>query len=181
VARAIDSEIKKYGLDFVHLDISHKPATFVREHFPNIHDKLMTLGIDMTKEPIPVVPAQHYTCGGVVTDLDGRTDLPGLYAAGECAESGLHGANRLASNSLLECLVFGDASAADILARWDEFDAPPAIRRGTKAGFRIRTKKSSSSRTGPKSAASCGITWASCAAPSGWSAQPIASSCCLMK
>jgi L-aspartate oxidase len=128
VARAIDSEIKKYGLDFVHLDISHKPATFVREHFPNIHDKLMTLGIDMTKEPIPVVPAQHYTCGGVVTDLDGRTDLPGLYAAGECAESGLHGANRLASNSLLECLVFGDASAADILARWDEFDAPPAIR-----------------------------------------------------
>jgi L-aspartate oxidase len=127
VARAIDSEIKKYGLDFVHLDISHKPADFVREHFPNIHDKLLSLGIDMTRQPIPVVPAQHYTCGGIITDLDGRTDLPGLYAAGECAESGLHGANRLASNSLLECLVFGSAAAADILARWETFEAPPAI------------------------------------------------------
>jgi len=128
VARAIDSEIKRFGLDYIHLDISHMPADFVREHFPNIHEKLMGLGIDMTKEPIPVVPAQHYTCGGVLIDLAGRTDLPGLYAAGECTESGLHGANRLASNSLLECFVFGEAAAADILARWDSFDAPPPVR-----------------------------------------------------
>ena len=128
VARANDSEIKRDGLDFVHLDISHQPPEFVREHFPNIYEKLLGLGIDMTKGPIPVVPAQHYTCGGIVIDLAGRTDLPGLYAAGECTESGLHGANRLASNSLLECFVFGEAAASDILARWDEFDAPPPVR-----------------------------------------------------
>jgi L-aspartate oxidase len=128
VARAIDHEIKRLGLDYVHLDISHMPADFVREHFPNIHTKLLGLGIDITRDPIPVVPAQHYTCGGILIDLKGRTDLPGLYAAGECTQSGLHGANRLASNSLLECLVFGEAAAGHIGRHWDEMPPPPPIR-----------------------------------------------------
>ncbi len=127
VARAIDHEIKRLGLDYVHLDISGKPPEFVMEHFPTIYAKLLTLGIDITKEPIPVVPAMHYTCGGVVIDLDGCTDLPGLYAAGEVSQSGLHGANRLASNSLLECFVFGEAAARHILAHWDEFPDPGTI------------------------------------------------------
>ncbi|MEL6529396.1 MAG: FAD-binding protein, partial [Pseudomonadota bacterium] len=96
--------------------------------FPTIHEKLTGLGIDMTTGPIPVVPAQHYTCGGVVVGLDARTDLPGLWAAGECTESGLHGANRLASNSLLECFVYGEAAASDILENWDNLEAAPAIK-----------------------------------------------------
>lgn len=116
VARAIDFEMKKHGLDCVHLDISHQSPAFLQEHFPNILARCAELGIDITREPIPVVPAAHYTCGGVLTDLAGRTDLQGLYAIGETACTGLHGANRLASNSLLECMVFARAAAQAIAA-----------------------------------------------------------------
>jgi L-aspartate oxidase len=130
VARAIDHELKRLGLDYVHLDISHRDPGFVLSHFPTIAARLAEadIGIDITREPIPVVPAAHYTCGGVMVDLDGRTDLDGLYAAGEVTMSGLHGANRLASNSVLECLVFGVAAAEHINRAWGDMPPPPPIR-----------------------------------------------------
>ena len=117
VARAIDYEMKKRGIDSVFLDISHKKESFILEHFPNIHANCMQYGLDLAKQPVPVVPAAHYSCGGVLTDLRGRTDLKRLYAIGETSCTGLHGANRLASNSLLECLILAEAAANDIAAR----------------------------------------------------------------
>ncbi len=127
VARAIDHEMKRLGADCVYLDISHKPEKFIKSRFPTVLGKCREFGFDMTKEPIPVVPAAHYTCGGIVVDKHGRCDLDGLYAIGETAFTGMHGANRLASNSLLECLVLSSAAGRDILKNIDSVPMPPEL------------------------------------------------------
>lgn len=128
VARAIDHEMKRLGLDCVYLDISHKPKDFILEHFPNVYATCLKFGYDMSKEPVPVVPAAHYTCGGVMVDRDGCTDVDALYCIGEASYTGLHGANRMASNSLLECIVYGKSASQHIAGRLDEsvpaFDLP---------------------------------------------------------
>ena len=119
--------MKRLGIDCVYLDISHKPAEFIKAHFPTVYERCLDFGIDITQQPIPVVPAAHYTCGGVLVDQHGHTDVPGLYAIGETTFTGLHGANRMASNSLLECFVYARSAAADMLQRLPGTPLPESL------------------------------------------------------
>ncbi len=129
MARAIDYEMKRLGVECMYLDISHKEPEFIRHHFPTIYERCLKIGIDITTQSIPVVPAAHYTCGGIMVDLHGQTDISGLYAIGEVTYTGLHGANRMASNSLLECVVFAHSAAKDILTKLPAASEPPKLPR----------------------------------------------------
>ena len=167
-------------MDCVYLDISHQSPSFPEAHFPNIKARCAELGIDITRQPIPVVPAAHYTCGGVVTDLKGRTDLPGCTPWAKPPAPGLHGANRLASNSLLECMVFAREAVHDILAS-PHRAAPPLPDWDDSRVTDPRRNGGHHPQLAPSCAASCGTTWALCAPPSGWSVRPTASRCCNAK
>lgn len=140
VARAIDHEMKRLGSECLYLDISHRPAELIEHHFPTIRRRCLEFGIDITREPIPVVPAAHYTCGGILVDRQARTDVPGLYAVGEAAYTGLHGANRMASNSLLECLVYSDLAARDITRLMTPPADHPTVPLGRESGYGARRR-----------------------------------------